>query len=125
MGEYEGYGQLHNESKMLQTNVSYILLYFVPKQKGAIPGGMKHLILPIASIAKITEQQKSNNFTEIIVINRIYRSMKFRFASDKQIDYISSDKVLQMLRALTFPSRLIDLFAFEYYKNHPSLLKLK
>jgi len=138
--EYEGYGKLHNESAMLHCGASYILsddqivdgeihltnflLYFVPKQMDAIPGGIKHLILPIASIAKITEQQRSNNYTEIILINRVYRTIKFRFASDKQINYISSDKVLQMLRALTFPNRMIDLFAFEYYKRHPSIIKL-
>merc|ERR1712129_92687 len=103
-----------------EMHLTNFLLYFLPTKEGAIPGGIKHFILPIASIAKITWVQKSNNFTEIIIVNRLYRSIKFRFASDKRINYISSDKVLQMLRALTFPSRLIDLFAFEHCKNHPS-----
>eukprot|EP00484_Ammonia_sp_Unknown_P023098 CAMPEP_0197041802 /NCGR_PEP_ID=MMETSP1384-20130603/18285_1 /TAXON_ID=29189 /ORGANISM="Ammonia sp." /LENGTH=861 /DNA_ID=CAMNT_0042472785 /DNA_START=12 /DNA_END=2594 /DNA_ORIENTATION=+ len=138
--EYEGYGKLHNESAMLHCTASYFLtedqlvegeihltnflLYFLPKSMEEVPGGITHLIIPIASIAKISEQQRSNNFTEIVIMNRIYRSIRFRFAADKEINYISSDKVLQMLRALTFPNRMIDLFAFEYCKRHPSHSKL-
>merc|ERR1719203_491 len=30
-----------------------------------------------------------------------------------------------MARALVFPNRMIDLFAFEYYKNHPAHSKMQ
>jgi len=135
-------GKLHNESAMLHCGCSYVLseeqqvqgelhltnflLYFVAKRAGSIPGGEHHLALPIASIAKISErEQRSSSVTEIVVLDRLYRPTRFRFAADKQMNYLSPDKVLQMLRALTFPNRMIDLFAFEYFKRHPSHERLK
>merc|ERR1719464_1052628 len=103
-----------------ELHLTNFLLYFVAKRTEAIPGGEHHLALPIASIARISEQQqrsrsRDGTATEIVVLDRLYRPLRFRFSADKQfaMNYISPDKVLQMLRALTFPNRMIDLFAFE------------
>eukprot|EP01083_Nonionella_stella_P090739 253539_1 len=133
--EYETFGKLHNESVMLHCAAYYVLfddeiidgeihltnflLYFVANQMSDIPNGHStHLVLPIASIAKITKQQRSNGYTEIVLTNRIYKQVRFRLDCIES-SLLSPDRVIQMLRALAFPNRMVDLFAFEYFKRHP------
>merc|ERR1719242_1220501 len=135
--EAVSFGALHNESAMLHCSAYYLLseeqliegevhltnylLYFLPKERRSIPGGLQHLIMPIASIARISEQQKNNNCTEIAIVDRWYRPLRLRFVMDKEVQFmLPITKVLQMARALTFPNRMIDLFAFEYFKDHPA-----
>ena len=61
---------------------------------------------------------------ELEIWTRDYRCVKFRFGTDKiSMNYLSPERVQQMLRMLAFPSRIQDLFAFEYFKNH-SMAKL-
>ena len=139
--EAVSFGALHKESAMLHCSAHYVLsddqlieglvhltnylLYFLPKERRSIPGGQQHLIMPIASIARISEQQKNGNCTEIAIIDRWYRPLRFRFVMDKEVQFMPPiAKVLQMARALTFPNRMIDLFAFEYFKDHPAHSKL-
>jgi len=142
--EWRDRGRFPGENKMLECPFLYVSpdnrinsegiltitsyqMYFEPFDLRSIPGGAKHLAIPVANLGKIQTKKSTRGDDMQVSLNittRDFRVLKFVYSTNKKFsrktNVMTCDKVQQMLQIVAFPDQIQYLFAFSYAKNNPT-----